>query len=65
MANKGTLRYNGKFFKVYEQKGVFKIYESSGSGSGFLKTTYKTLASAKKKAQALNKKANEIPWWDQ
>lgn len=65
MSNKGTLRYNGKFFKVYEQKGVFKIYESSGSGSGFLKTTYKTLAPAKKKAQSLNKKANDLPFWDQ
>ena len=63
--SKGTLRYRGKYFKVYEKDGVFRIYEDSGAGTGFDKKIYKTLASAKKKAQSLNKKANELPWWDQ
>ena len=35
--SKGTLRYRGKYFKVYEKDGVFRIYEDSGAGTDSIK----------------------------
>lgn len=58
--SKGTIRYKGKYFVVYQSGNKFKVYSKSGN----LYSSHNTLAVAKAKAKVYNTKASKLSWWD-
>ena len=64
--NKGKLVYKGTYFSVYEKlnwhpHSRYFIYEK---GWDQPTSRHRDLHVAKAKAQALNKKASNLSWWD-
>ena len=59
--SKGTLKYNGKYFTIYEKEGKFYVYEKNYKS---VSSVHKSMAVAKKKVDTMNKKVKNMAWWD-